>query len=201
VDDRRVLFFGESFVAGAGDPAGLGWVGRVVASSYSAGLPLTAYNLGVRGESSLEVADRWLAEARPRMRAQAAYGVVFSVGVNDSTEEEGCVRVEREQSVDALGRMLDGAAQLGLKALVVGPAPACEPAQDDRLRALSAAFARVAAQRGVPCVEVVGALCGHPAWALEAAAGDGVHPGAAGYEELARLVLAGGWLDWLRGVR
>lgn len=196
-----MLFFGESFVAGAGDPAGLGWVGRVVASSFSAGLPLTAYNLGVRGETSPETAERWRAEARPRMRPQAAYGVVFSVGVNDTREEDGRVRVERDRSMDALGRMLDGAGRLGLAALVVGPAPSGDPAQDDRIRELSAEFAVVAAQRAVGFVEVVDALCAHTPWSLEAVAGDGVHPGAGGYGELARLVLAGGWLDWLAGLR
>ena len=32
----------------------------------------------------------------------------------------------------------------------------------------------------------------------EAAAGDGSHPAAGGYEALARLVLAAGWLRWMR---
>ena len=44
--DRRVLFFGDSIVAGVGDPEGRGWVGRVVAASFASGLPLTAYPLG-----------------------------------------------------------------------------------------------------------------------------------------------------------
>jgi hypothetical protein len=50
--DRRILFFGDSLVAGVGDPSGDGWVGRVVAASCAAGLPVTAYNLGV-GERRL----------------------------------------------------------------------------------------------------------------------------------------------------
>jgi lysophospholipase L1-like esterase len=198
--DRRVLFFGDSFVAGVGDPTGLGWVGRVVAASFAAGLPLTAYNLGVRRDTSLDVAARWLAEAGARMRAQAGYGVVVGFGVNDTTAEDGRVRVEPGLAVDALGRVLDGAAQHGLRAFVVGPAPAGEAAQDARVRALSAAFAPVAAQHGAPYVDVAEALCASAAWTAEAAAGDGAHPGAGGYEELARLVLAGGWLDWLGGL-
>jgi acyl-CoA thioesterase-1 len=195
--DRRVLFFGDSFVAGVGDPTGRGWVGRVVAASFDAGLPLVAYNLGVRRETSVEVAARWHDEARPRMRARAGYGVVFGFGVNDTTAEDGRLRVEPGETVAALGRVLDGAAQLALPALVVGPPAAGEPAQDARVGALSAAFARVAAARGVPFVDVFGALCANAAWAAEAAAGDGAHPGAGGYAALAGLVLAGGWLDWL----
>jgi lysophospholipase L1-like esterase len=196
--DRRVLFVGESFVAGVGDPTGLGWVGRVVEASFAAGLPLTAYNLGVRTETSLDVEARLPGEARPRMRApQAGYGVVLGVGVNDTTEEDGRVRVAPGLAADALGRMLEVAARLGARAFVVGPAPSGDLAQDDRVRALSAAFAPVAARHGAPFVEVVDALCAQRAWTAEAAAGDGVHPGAGGYAALARLVLAAGWLEWL----
>jgi acyl-CoA thioesterase-1 len=200
--DRRVLFFGESFVAGVGDPTGLGWVGRVVAASFDAGLPLTAYNLGVRGETSLELEERLSAELRVRVRAaDAGYGVVFGLGVNDTTCEDGRVRVAPGLGTDALGRMLDVAAGLGARTFVVGPATSCEPAQDARVRDLSAAFARVAARRGAPFVEIVDALSAHPEWTAEAAAGDGVHPGAGGYAALAGLVLAAGWLDWLAGLQ
>jgi lysophospholipase L1-like esterase len=195
--DRRVLFFGDSFVAGVGDPGGLGWVGRVVAASYRAGLPLTAYDLGVRRDTSLDVEARWRAEALARTHDAAAYGVVLGLGVNDTTEEDGELRVAPGVAVDALGRILGGAAQLGLRAFVVGPAPVGEPAQDDRIRALSQALEPVAAEHGAPFVAVAEALCVSAAWRSEAAAGDGAHPGAGGYEELAGLVLAGGWLDWL----
>ncbi|MDQ3850891.1 MAG: GDSL-type esterase/lipase family protein, partial [Actinomycetota bacterium] len=80
--DQRVLFVGDSFVAGVGDESGLGWVGRVVAASYAGGHPITAYNLGVRGETSHDVAQRWRAEARPRVRPGTDCRVVFSLGSN-----------------------------------------------------------------------------------------------------------------------
>ena len=198
--DRRVLFLGDSFVAGYGDPSGRGWVGRVVAASYAAGLALTAYNLGIRRDTSLDVVARWRAEAVARMRAQAGYGVVIGFGTNDMTHEDGALRAEPGAAVDALGRVLDGAAQLGCGAFVVGPAPSGDPVQDERIRALSAALASVAAQRGVPFVPVIDALCADPGWTGEAAAGDGTHPGAEGYAALARLVLAGGWMAWLGGL-
>ena len=195
--DRRVLFFGDSFVAGAGDPTGLGWVGRVVASSCAAGTGLTAYNLGVRGETSVQVAARWRAEARPRMVAPANYGIVFSFGVNDTVLQDGRVRVRSGLALDSLERVLDEAAAIGLSALVVGPAPAGEAAHDARIGALSAAFGRLAADRGLPFVAVCEALCEAAPWARDVAAGDGVPPGAAGYAALAQLVLRGGRLRWL----
>lgn len=196
--DRRVLFFGDSFVAGVGDPEGRGWVGRVVEASFGAGLPLTAYNLGVRRETSLRVAMRWRGEALARMRAEAAYGVVFAFGVNDTVEEEGGVRVAPGLGVEALGRCLDGAGELGLPALVVGPPPVEEAAQRARITALSSAFADLAAEHGVPFIGVVGELAADDDWSAEVAAGDGAHPAAGGYGALAGLVLAGGWPSWLR---
>jgi lysophospholipase L1-like esterase len=72
VTDRRLLFFGDSLVAGVGDPTGAGWVGRVVATSFASGLGLTAYNLGIRGETSEQIASRWRTEALPRLLAGAA---------------------------------------------------------------------------------------------------------------------------------
>ena len=198
--DRRVLFFGDSFVAGVGDPTGRGWVGHVVEASFAAGLPLTAYNLGVRRETVVEVAARWEDEARPRLRADAAYGVVVGVGVNDTTVQDGGLRVDPGLAVDALGRVLDGVAALGLPVFVVGPGPSGDKAQDERIRTLSAAFAGVAAGRGVPFVAVLDALCADASWTAEAAAGDGTHPGAGGYAALARLVLDSGWTAWLEGL-
>jgi lysophospholipase L1-like esterase len=126
VTDRRVLFFGDSIVAGIGDPSGRGWVGRVVAASWAAGLALTAYPLGVRRQTSVEVARRWRDEARPRLICGADCRVVFAVGVNDTTIEDGTERVAPERSEATLARMLDEAAARGLPAFVVGPAPVCD---------------------------------------------------------------------------
>jgi acyl-CoA thioesterase-1 len=195
--DRRLLFFGDSLVAGAGDPTGAGWVGRVVAGAFTSGLALTAYNLGVRGETSEQVASRWRAEALPRLLPGADCRIVLSFGANDTGSEHGRVRVEANRSLDALAAILEGAAAIGLPSLVVGPAPVDEPEQNRRIRSLSGSFAEVCAEHGVPCVGVIEQLLASPVWMQQVAAGDGAHPGAEGYEVLAEVVLAGGWLEWL----
>jgi len=193
VSGRRVLFFGDSFVAGAGDPTGLGWVGRVVAASHAVGVPLTAYPLGVRGQSSVQVAARWRAEAQPRLDRTCDCRAVFSLGTNDDAQA-----IAPEHSVHILESTLDEAAALDLGTFVVGPPPVGDARRDDRLAALSTAFADVAAGRGVPFVSVIEALRAAQPWTREVAAGDGAHPGAGGYEELARLVLGAGFVGWLR---
>ena len=160
-------------------------------------MALTAYPLGVRGQTSVEVAERWEREAAPRLLDGADCRVVFSFGSNDATIEDGRRRVEPAVSVRTLAGVLDAAAALGLAAFVVGPPPVCEPGQDSRISRLSAQFSAVCAGRDVPFVGVVEALAASPAWVGEAKAGDGVHPGSGGYDALAQLVLAGGWLDWI----
>src|SRR5438046_2757963 len=52
IRDVGMVFVGASMTAGYGDPKGLGWVGRVVARTQHPDLDLTAYNLGVRGNTS-----------------------------------------------------------------------------------------------------------------------------------------------------
>ncbi|UGS37428.1 GDSL-type esterase/lipase family protein [Capillimicrobium parvum] len=196
--DRRVLFLGDSFVAGAGDPAALGWAGRVAAAAWAAGVPVTPYNLGVRGETSEQVAARWRAEAGPRLVTDAGCRLTVAFGANDMLWEDGGPRVAPERSATVLEGLLTEAGALGLRPFVVGPAPVGDAAADRRIVALTAAHARVASAAGAPFVPVAEALMATPAWTAEAAAGDGAHPGAGGYEALAGLVLAAGWIDWLR---
>ena len=195
--DHRVLFFGDSFGAGVGDPDGRGWVGRVVAASWDARLPLVGYPLGVRRETSVQVAARWRDEARVRLVDSLQARVVFSFGANDATVEDGRVRGEPAVSSATLERVLDEAALLGLPAFVVGPPPVGEDEQDARIMALSRAFRRICGARAVPFADVCSALRESPTWCAEAAAGDGSHPGAGGYAEFAGLVLAAGWIQWI----
>lgn len=200
--DRRILFFGDSFVAGVGDPSGLGWVGRLGAASHAAGLPITAYNLGVRGDTSADVAVRFEAETQARTRnANASYGVVLNVGANDMTEVDNRLRVAPGVAVRTLGRLIDLAEEDGHGIFVVGPPPVGERDQDERIRELSRQFAHVATHRAVPFVEIARMLSGHDGWRREAAANDRSHPGADGYAALTEIVLAAGWTAWLEGLK
>lgn len=195
----HALFVGDSLVAGVGDPAGVGWVGRVVAASFALGLPLTAYNLGVRGQTSEQVAARWRAETLPRLAPGSYARLVLSFGANDTTVEDGRLRVEGARSCAALAAILGEAATLGLPVLMVGPAPVDDPGHNERIRGLSGAFAEVCRGAGVCFVSVVEPLLASRVWMGEVAAGDGAHPAADGYQLLSECVIAGGWADWLRG--
>jgi lysophospholipase L1-like esterase len=197
--ERYLMFFGDSHTAGSGDPAALGWVGRAAATALGEGIPLTPYNLGVGGETSVEVAARWRAEALPRLPAEGEGDprAVFAFGVNDVTLRNGTLRCSLDESLASLERVLEDAGALGMRSFVVGPAAIDDEAENERIAELSRAFEALCVPRQVPFVPLAEELRGSEPWRRELAAGDGAHPGARGYEEMARLVLAAGWIDWL----
>jgi lysophospholipase L1-like esterase len=199
VNDRCVLFFGDSFVNGAGDATGLGWPGRLVAAAWDDGLPLTAYNLGIRGESTREVALRFRAEAGPRLIPDADNRVVIAVGANDvSLDENGEREVATEESIRLMSGMLDTAVELGATAMLLSPGPAGIPDHDARSRELGERFASLCRERDLRYVDVLDDLLTSEPWARTARANDGLHPNEEGYAVLAQLVLDAGWLNWLR---
>ncbi|HTA15882.1 MAG TPA: GDSL-type esterase/lipase family protein [Solirubrobacteraceae bacterium] len=197
VAPRRVLFFGDSLVAGVGDPAGGGWVARVVGACFAHGQPLSPYNLGIRRETSIQVAARWRAEAMPRVPPGVDARMVVSFGTNDTTVEDGAVRVPADSSRHALATILDEASTLDLAALVVGPAPVDDPEQNRRIGALTESFAEVCQERDTPFIGIVEPLLQSPVWMSEVSAGDGAHPGSGGYQTIAQLLIDRGLLAWL----
>ncbi len=192
----HVLFFGDSRTVGVGDPSGLGWIGRVAAASHAAGIGLVPYNLGVRGEMSKDVLRRWQTEARTRS-SELETKVVFAVGANDTTEEDGAVRCEVAESVETLAALLRQSEYAGMSAMVVGPAPVGDERQMERIAQLSHRYAELCKQNSVPFVNVEAALRRSETWRKEIAS-DEAHPAAVGYEELAGIVLDSGWLSWVR---
>jgi lysophospholipase L1-like esterase len=191
-----VCFVGDSFVAGVGDPACLGWAGRLASYAHAQGVALTAYNLGVRRETSAAILRRFRAECAPRLPEGADARVVLSFGVNDAMHDNGGPRVPPDESVANLGELLAQAAERRWPVLMVAPPPIADDEHNARTAALDERFAQVCARSEVPYVRVHQPLRVNAVWAAEVRAGDGAHPGAAGYDELAALI-APRWRAWL----
>lgn len=191
--DIGLCFVGDGFVAGYGDPKALGWVSRVVGRTPVADADLTAYNLGVRGESSAEVMTRWRTECAPRWQARSERRLVVGCGAGDIT-----AGITTARSRLNLANVLDEATTTGIGTFVVGPPPTLDAEVNERLQVLSDAQADVCSRRSVPFVDCFHPLRDHDQWQSDLAAGDGVHPGQAGYGLIAWLVLHAGWQDWLK---
>ena len=181
----RLLAFGDSFVAGAGDPDHLGWIGRALAGRRD----VTLYNLGVRRETTGDVAARWRREAQPRLTDAEPNRIVFSFGNNDCHVEPGeqAPRVAPAQALKNAQAMLTEAGGL-CPVLLVGPPPVANRTQWSRTRALNASLQALCGRLKVPFIDVHGRLEGSEVWLEEVAAWDGAHPGAAGYQLMADLV-------------
>ncbi len=182
--DIRICFIGDSLVNGVGDPEYLGWTGRICAYARRKGHYVTHYNLGVRGHTSADIASRWRDEAGRRLyppNSTIEPRIVFSFGTNDTLVIGGQRRVSFEQSVGNTSRIVSEARTL-CPALMVGPSPISDEIRQDEIKALSDVFDRLLASE---------------AWMGEIAVGDGAHPGANGYNALARIVHDwSGWLSW-----
>jgi lysophospholipase L1-like esterase len=190
----RICFVGDSFVNGTGDPEGLGWVGRICAAACGKGYDLTYYNLGIRRETSTDISDRWFAEVARRLPKEFDGRIVFSFGVNDTTDENAKTRVAPKDSLANLYSILNRAKQQ-FPVLMVGPPPVADQAQTARIVHLSEQFAMICNQLKVPYLEVVTPLQASNLWMSEIANNDGAHPRSAGYAELAQLVQ--NWTAWM----
>ncbi len=191
--DHRVCFVGDSFVQGTGDASGLGWTGRVAAAARAAGYDLTAYNLGVRRDTSADIAARWQAECDARFRSECTPYIVFSFGANEMTALDETLRVPVPGSVENFLKIV-GEAQPRCHVLFVGPPPVGDAAQDVRIATLCTTYQLLAGELGVPYLPLAQTLAGDPAWARAVAAGDGTHPDGDGYALVADRVM--NWPAW-----
>jgi acyl-CoA thioesterase I len=181
--DIRVCFVGDSYVAGAGDSSGLGWVGRLSGHAHASGLPLTVYNLGVRGDTSADVAARLPQEVTRRANPATQTAVVLAYGLNDVVQ-----RMDPEQSVAATSRSLAWLGSARVPAMLVGPPAIGDSELDPRTRELDRSLGDCAGSCGVAYVSLFGSLAGDRVWLAEVRAGDGAHPGPGGYQRYFEIV-------------
>ena len=193
----RICFVGDSLVNGTGDPACLGWTGRVCAAACGAGHDITYYNLGIRRATSADMHGYWHDEVTRRLPQGVDGRVVFSFGVNDTTEFDGDARVPQETTLRLARAMLTDA-QRTWPVLLIGPTPVLEAAHNERIAQLSQRLASAAAELGVAYLSVFDVLYQSGVWLDEVGRNDGAHPRARGYAELAQCLLSWqAWRDWL----
>jgi lysophospholipase L1-like esterase len=150
---------------------------------------LTAYNLGIRRETTVDVATRLQAEARPRLKDGDVFGIVLSSGVNDTMMDDG--RQQQLQFVDtltALRSSLEFCTSVNWPVLVIGPPPLADEQHNLRIKQLSNEMATLCRETGHVFVDTFAQLVGDAVWRAEVAADDGAHPNAAGYARLADMV-------------
>ncbi|WP_106398930.1 GDSL-type esterase/lipase family protein [Actinocorallia populi] len=194
--DLRICFIGDSFVQGIGDPEYRGWVGRVLQATRG---DVTAFNLGIRRNTSADVLRRCWEEVGSRTLPGADNRLVVSFGSNDMIEENGGVRVDPARCLDNLAMILDESRRRAVAVLVVGPPPVIVAGEEHlrRTSKLSEEMAALCRARSVPFIATTRELADDPAWTREVLAGDGAHPGSSGYQKLTDIILTGHWHEWI----
>ncbi len=205
--DLRICFVGDSYINGSGDEACLGWIGRLCQQRFTRDFRLTFYDLGIRGATTDEIRGRWQQECRARFPDGADNRVVLQFGINDVAEIVGKGRrVEDDASVANAEAIVRGVADL-YPALWVGVPPAnvaCSPMHpsegmvidflQDTAIALNRRYAALAAELGVPYLDIQTPLLANPDYMHSLTQGDRMHCDGSGYAMMAGLV--DGWDAW-----
>ena len=184
----RICFIGDSFTNGTGDDDALGWPGRIVVRARATGRDITYYNLGIRRDTSADIAKRWREEVGRRLLPEHVKRLAFSFGANDCATENNAPRVPFEAALANTDTILR-AAMTFAPTIMISPLPA---ADDDaavrRTRALAAAQEELCETLGVPYLAAFDFIHGSAAWRDSAKRGDGVHPNREGYAALADFI-------------
>nr|WP_269330030.1 GDSL-type esterase/lipase family protein [Kineosporia babensis] len=192
VRDLRTCFVGDSFTAGVGDSTALGWTGRVSAAAIREGArqgyAFTGYNLGIRRDTSQDIAARIVAETTPRLSPAEDARVVLAFGVNDTTlAGHGHPQVSAEQTLQALRSIQRQMPATGL--FFVGPPAIDNEEQNERIAVLDTHLSGLCRELDIPHVSSFSSTVSNPLWRQQVREGDGAHPDAGGYEILAGLII------------
>ena len=189
----RICFLGDSFVSGAYDFECLGWAGRICAAARMRGHDISLYNLGIRGETSVQLAAHWHNEASLRHNALQEVRLVFEFGMNDARDVNGKPQLDETESLAAARQILAKAS--GWKpALMIGPPPVNDDPRNSRVKSISEKLAGLCAELKVPYFDSHSTLQSTGIWLRDINEVDGTHPSAAGYAEWARLIE--NWPAW-----
>ena len=193
MQDIRICYVGDSFVNGTGDPAKLGWTGRLSASSQSNSRDITHYNLGIRRDTSEDILKRWEDECQARLPEVSENKVVFSFGVNDTVVENGQKRVSLKNSIENAREMLLKASEK-YDVIMIGMPPIDDEEQNKVIKELDAKYQVLCNELNIPYLSIYEKLANDKIWKSEVSSNDGAHPKDKGYELLASFIKK--WNSW-----
>ena len=190
--DARVVVLGDQLITPAGDPKGMGWLGRVIAKTPAREPRIDFYSLAAPDETSTMLSERWLAEVSRRFSADTDNYLVVALGHNDPAAG---VSVSRSRL--NLATILDESMKAGVKCFVIGPTPHADASRNHDIEHLASGYEDVASRRNVKFVDCFRPLVEHAGWNEEMSYSIHGLPGQVGHGLIAWLVLNRGWYEWL----
>jgi len=202
----RIFCFGDSITLGCNDGTGLGWPGRLCRGLTCGERSVAAYNLGVNGDTSQDIAARWRAETEARSR-NAPGLMLFAFGFNDAARADGGdIQIDLAASIVNARKLLTEAKSVS-EVLWIGPTPldesvnpmqtefACWDMRNRDIARYDAAYAELAVEIGIDYLRLFPEFLHSERYQAALLAGDRVHPGADGYAMIAERIA--GWDSWL----
>ena len=163
------------------------------------GRSLAVYNLGINGDTSCDIAQRWRSEVAARSR-NAGGLILFAFGFNDASRPaNGALQVELDESI-ATARQLMLEAKSVSEVLWIGPTPLDESANPLRtefeiwhtynteIALYDAAYAGLAQEIGVDYLQLYPEFLKSPRYFAALNSGDKIHPGDDGYAMIAECI-------------
>ena len=188
----RIVVLGDGLVSAAGDPKGMGWVGRVTAKTPSTTPRIDIFTLPAPEETTSMLADRWTDEVKRRFSADTENRLVIALS---NADPAAGISISRSRL--NIATIVDEAKRAGIESFLVGPTPHRNPELNSEIEHLASGFEDVAARRGIPFVDCFRPLVDHEGWNEEINLAENHLPGQIGHGLIAWLVLNRGWYEWL----
>jgi hypothetical protein len=181
----RIVVLGDGLVTAAGDPKGMGWIGRVTAKTPSTSPRIDIFTLPAPDETTSMLAERWTDEVKRRFSADTENRLVIALS---NADPAAGISISRSRL--NIATIVDEAKRAGIESFLVGPTPHRNPE-------LNSEIEDVAARRGIPFVDCFRPLVDHEGWNEEINLAENHLPGQIGHGLIAWLVLNRGWYEWL----
>ena len=188
----RIVVLGDGLVSAAGDPKGMGWVGRVTAKTPSDSPRIDIFTLPAPDETTSMLAERWTDEVKRRFSADTENRLVIALS---NADPAAGISISRSRL--NIATIVDEAKRAGIESFLVGPTPHRNPELNSEIEHLASGFEDVAARRGIPFVDCFRPLVDHEGWNEEINLAENHLPGQIGHGLIAWLVLNRGWYEWL----
>ena len=190
--DVRIVILGDAIISAAGDPKGMGWVGRVTSKTPSTSPRIDIYALPAPDETTSMLAERWQSEVQRRFSAETENKLVIALSNHDPA-----AGISISRSRLNIATIVDEAKRAGIETFLIGPTPHRNKELNGEVEHLASGFEDVADRRGVPFVDCFRPLVEHEGWNLEIETSEYGLPGQVGHGLIAWLVLNRGWYEWL----
>lgn len=190
--DVRIVILGDGIISAAGDPKGMGWVGRVISKTPADSPRVEIFALPAPDETTSMLAERWQSEVQRRFSAETENKLVIALSNHDPA-----AGISISRSRLNIATIIDEAKRAGIESFLVGPTPHRNAELNTEVEHLASGFEDVASRRGIPFVDCFRPLVEHEGWNLEIETSDQGIPGQVGHGLIAWLVLNRGWYEWL----